>query len=322
MTGPDLSFLADPHEAADWRLVLLLDVATEAGLLDALPGQPAEVATRLGLDERSVRVVLEALAAWDVVAADGTGAFALGGAAPDAEAGQVLHHHARALRNWTASLDERLRRGAVGDGSPATGGPPTAIKDPARWLAALAVGARKAAPAVVDACLAAAPAAEAVLDLGGGHGEYALEFARRGLKATLQDRPTIIDILRAEGRFESAGVELLAGDFFEVLAPGQYDLVFCSGVTHTFDGARVRELFRRTAAIVAPGGVLAVQTFLRGRHRVGAIFAVQMLANGGGGDTHSEDEYRCWLEEAGFATPTVLDLEEGRRSLLTAAMAG
>lgn len=59
MTLSDLSFLADPHEAADWRLVLLLDVATEAGLLDALPAQPREVATRLDLDERSVRVVLE-----------------------------------------------------------------------------------------------------------------------------------------------------------------------------------------------------------------------------------------------------------------------
>lgn len=45
-----------------------------------------------------------------------------------------------------------------------------------------------------------------------------------------------------------------------------------------------------------------------------------MLANGGGGDTYCEDEYRYWLEEAGFATPTVLDLDGGRRSLLMAAM--
>lgn len=112
-----------------------------------------------------------------------------------------------------------------------------------------------------------APAANTVLDLGGGHGEYALEFARRGLKPMLQDRPTMIDILRSEGRVETAGVQLFPGDFFEVLAPGQYDLVFCSGVTHTLGGGRVRELFRRIAPIVAPGGLLAVQTFLRGRHQ-------------------------------------------------------
>lgn len=165
-----------------------------------------------------------------------------------------------------------------------------------------------------------APAANTVLDLGGGHGEYALEFARRGLKPMLQDRPTMIDILRSEGRVETAGVQLFPGDFFEVLAPGQYDLVFCSGVTHTLGGGRVRELFRRIAPIVAPGGLLAVQTFLRGRHQRRRHLRRQMLANGGGGDTYCEDEYRYWLEEAGFATPTVLDLDGGRRSLLMAAM--
>lgn len=62
-------------------------------------------------------------------------------------------------------------------------------------------------------------AARRVLDLGGGHGQYALEFARRGLETTMQDRPGVVDYARRQGRLEEAGVELFAADFFEALPP-------------------------------------------------------------------------------------------------------
>ena len=311
MTVPDPTFLAEPDAVADWRLVVLLDVATETGLLDALPGRPADLAERLGLDGRGVRILLDALGAWNVVVADGEGTYGPGPGAPDDAARPVLHHHARAVRQWAGGLEDRVRGLA-----PAEPRPP--MPHPDRWQAALAVSARRAAPGVVDAVMAAAPGAASVVDLGGGHGEYALEFTRRGVKATLQDRPAIIEVAGASGRLAAAGVELVAGDFFETLPDGRFDVVFASGVTHTVPGERVGELFRRAASIVVPGGLLAVQTFLRGRHRTGAIFAVQMLANGGGGDTHAEDDYRRWLAEAGFAPPEVIDLDEGRRTVLLA----
>lgn len=311
MTVPDLTFLAEPDAVSDWRLVVLLDVATETGVLDALPGHPAELAERLGLDGRGVRILLDALGAWDVVAADGEGTYAPGPGAPDDAARPVLYHHARAVRQWAGGLEDRIRGLPVAEPRPA-------MPHPDRWQAAMAVSARRAAPGVVDAVLAAAPEAASVVDLGGGHGEYALEFARRGVKATLQDRPAMIEVARASRGLEAVGVELVAGDFFEILPDARFDVVFVSGVTHTMPGERVGELFRRAACIVAPGGLLAVQTFLRGRHRTGAIFAVQMLANGGGGDTHAEDDYRRWLAEAGFAPPDVVDIDEGRRTVLLA----
>ena len=311
MSLSELSFLAEPGAVADWRLVLLLDVASETGVAEALPGTAPDLAERLGLETRGVRILLDALAAWDVVVSDGAGAYAWGPAAPAEDARPVLYHHARALRQWAAGIEARVR-------GVAPAGLPAAMRRPDRWQAAMAVQAREAAPAVVEAVLAASPAAATVVDLGGGHGEYAMEFARRGLKVTLQDRPVIVDVVRAEGRVEAAGVELLAADFFEALPEARFDVVFCSGVTHTMAGDRVAELFRRAASIVAPGGLLAVQTFLRGRHREGAIFAVQMLANGGGGDTHGEDEYRRWLDAAGFTTPGIVDLYEGRRTVLLA----
>lgn len=311
MTVADLTFLAEPGAVADWRMVVLVEVAGETGVLDALPGRPGELAERLGLDERGVRILLDALGAWGVVAADGEGTYSPGPAAPDDAARPVLHHHARALRQWAGGLEDRVR------GLPPAE-PRPAVAHPDRWQAAMAVSARRSAPGVVDAVMAAAPGAASVLDLGGGHGEYAVEFARRGLKATLQDRPAMVEIGRSAGRLEAAGVELVAGDFFETLPGARFDVVFVSGVTHTMPGERVGELFRRAASVAAPGGLLAVQTFLRGRHRICAVFAVQMLSTGGGGDTHAEDDYRRWLADAGFAPPAVVDIDEGRRTLLLA----
>jgi hypothetical protein len=79
-------------------------------------------------------------------------------------------------------------------------------------------------------------------------------------------------------------------------------------------------LFRNLRRIVAPGGGVAVITFLRGRDPMSALFAVQMLVNDNGGDTHTEEEYRAWLAEAGFAVDEgVLDLPgQGARSVLFA----
>jgi hypothetical protein len=41
-----------------------------------------------------------------------------------------------------------------------------------------------------------------------------------------------------------------------------------------------------------------------------------MLTVGGGADTHKQEDYRRWLEEAGFAAPETVKLDGGRRWLL------
>ncbi|MGH9148891.1 MAG: class I SAM-dependent methyltransferase, partial [Acidimicrobiales bacterium] len=180
---------------------------------------------------------------------------------------------------------------------------------------------REAAPALVELCLGRFPGAHRVLDLGGLHGEYCLEFARRGLATTMQDRPEVIDMVRRRGRLDAAGVDLFAGDFFDQVPDGTFDLAFCSGITHTFGAGGNRALFTNLRKVVAPGGGVAVVTFLRGRNPIASLFAVQMMLNGHGGDTHTDAEYRAWLSEAGF-TPDqgVVDLgDKGARSVIFAA---
>ena len=310
--GPaDLTFLAPPGEVADWRMILLCDAAASSGVLAQLPATAEAVAAPLALDPHAVRVVLDALAALGIVARGPDGTYERGPAAPTDDAIATIRHHARSLRRWTA-VEGRLR------GEPADA--PSARPEPEAFHDSLAVSARRAAPQVVDACLARFPGARSVLDLGGLHGEYSLEFTRRGLRATMQDLPAMIDVARRRGRLAAAGVELFEGSFFEAVPQGPFDLAFCSGITHTFDGDRNLALYRNLRTAVAPGGGVAVVTFLRNRNPLAALFAIQMLLNDNGGDTHTEDEYRSWLGAAGFTVDQdVLDLPgDGARSVLFA----
>lgn len=304
----DDSFLAPPDGVADWRLIVLLDAAAASGVLGRLPADAPTVAGDSGLDPGATAVLLDALAAWKVTERQPDGTYRAGPRAPAADEWPGIRHHARALRQWSSALDQRLR-------DPLAQGGPGAGFDPEQFLAALGRRARQTAPAVVDACLARFGSARTALDLGGGHGEYARELARRGLRVTMQDRPEMVEVVRRWGELERAGVELFAGDFFESLPPGPFDLVLVAGVTHTFGGARNAALYPRLRGIVSDGGGLVLSTFLRRRQEISMIFAVQMLVNGAGGGTHGEDEYREWLAGGGFALDEVCDLDGGQTLL-------
>ncbi|MEX2620828.1 MAG: class I SAM-dependent methyltransferase [Egibacteraceae bacterium] len=304
-------FLALPGEVRDWRTVVLTDAALATGLLAALPASAAEAASRLGLSDHAVRIVLDALREFGVVERNGE-RYHLGPAAPDDAAAATVQHHARVLRSWSSALPDRLagtQRSAGGDERTAA--------ERARWLQALAVTARHRAPEVADHCLQRFADTRRVLDLAGGHGEYGLEFARRGLDVTLQDLPEVIEIVSTWGSLRNTSVTLVPGDAFEGLASGPFDLVLAAGFTHTLRPDANAELFKKLDAVTAPNGGVAVVTFLRGRRPIAPLFAVQMLV-AGGGDTHGLDDYQRWLTAAGFDAPEVVDLEYGT-SLLTAA---
>ncbi len=307
----DASFLARPGEVLDWRAVLRSDAVAGTGLIDALPGHAGELAERLGLRPDAVRVLLDALGAWDVVVSDPERGYVAGPACPPPGEAAAIRHHAGALRRWASSLEPALRgtpidedRGSVSSRT---------------FLDALGARARRHAPELADRTLARFPGARRLLELGGGHGEYGLEFARRGLEVTMVDRPAVIEAVRERGAFASGGVELVGADFHAELPEGPFDVAFCAGVNHTFDGERNRSLLACLRPRLAEGGGVVIVTRLRGADPVAAIFAVQMLVNGHGGDTHGEDEYRAWLAAAGFAAPEV-EILDGGRAILSAGL--
>lgn len=309
--GGDLEagFLAPPGQVADWRGVVLTAAAAEAGLLAALPAEADEAAAHLGLDAHAARIVLDALCEFDVVERDDAG-YRRGPSAPDDDTAARLQHHARSLRGWATTLADRL------EGAPPAEGRQRTAADLARWLQALGTVARERAAEVAERCLARYGHAQRALDLAGGHGEYGLALADRGLDVTLQDLPQAIDVVAGWPRIAGSSLTLVGCDAFDGLAEGPFDLVVCAGFTHTRPPEANAELLARLGDVTAPGGGIAIVTFLRGRRPVAPLFAVQMLATGGGGDTHGLGDYRAWLAGGGFTAPDVIDLEGGTSILL------
>lgn len=106
------------------------------------------------------------------------------------------------------------------------------------------------------------------LDLGGASGTYAVAFcrARPDLHVTVVDLPDAVaqaqvpDDLAGRLRFVAAD---LRGAALTALAPGPCDLVFASHLLHHVAEAACARLVSEAAAVLRPGGVLAVQDVLR-----------------------------------------------------------
>jgi hypothetical protein len=134
----------------------------------------------------------------------------------------------------------------------------------------------------------------------------------------MQDLPAVVEASERRDRLSAAGVDLFAGDLRTALPRGPFDLVLCSTVTNMFDETVNRDLYRRLHEVIAPGGGLAIVSYLRGRTPVAAAFALQMLAWTDGGDAHGEDDYRRWLADAGFGEVLLHDFTDPPQTMVLA----
>lgn len=295
-----------------------MGAAVKAGLLEALKAGPrsvGELAAALGLDPRATWVVLEALVELGYCVRDGE-AFALSDEArrmlydesDPAYADFSFMHTYELLRSWLA-LPEVLRSGR----------PVPRGRDPVRrryYIAAMRHNAKAYAPAVADLCLAGLQPPVRVLDLGGGPLTFAEEFARRGAAVVVLDVPDVVEIMAPHAAREPR-ITMVAGDFNVALPPGPFDVAYLGNVTHIYGETENRTLFCRTAAVLRPGGRIAIADFIRGINPRAALFAVNMLVNTENGGTWTLDQYRTWLREAGFSDPELREV--GGRHILLAA---
>lgn len=110
--------------------------------------------------------------------------------------------------------------------------------------------------------------ARAMLDIGGSHGFFSVAICRRHpqLRATILELPQAIQhaapLLEKEGLGDR--VRYRAGDALtEDLGADQYDLVFMAALVHHFDDATNRQLVKRVARTLRPGGIAAIWEPLR-----------------------------------------------------------
>lgn len=121
-----------------------------------------------------------------------------------------------------------------------------------------------------------APASKAIrageatwmLDIGGAHGQHSVALCQRfsALTSVILDLPEAIvqaaPLLAAQGmgnRVRHHPGNALTDD----LGENQYDVVLLSSLAHHFDDTQNRELARRVARSLRPGGVYIVNEFIR-----------------------------------------------------------
>lgn len=169
-------------------------------------------------------------------------------------------------------------------------------------------------------------AAKELIDVGGGSGTYMQAFleASPAMRATLYDRPSVIDMARR--RLAATGlldrITLVAGDFYKDELPPGHDLALLSAIIHQNSPEQNLALYRKTLSALQPGGRLVIRDHVMNRDHTqpagGALFAVNMLVSSPGGGTYSFDEIRETLTAAGYADIRLLQADERMSGLVEA----
>jgi 3-hydroxy-5-methyl-1-naphthoate 3-O-methyltransferase len=281
-----------------------LDVFTAVGA----GADAATVAKRSGTDRRATELLLNALVSLDVLRLAGARyenapvavRFLVAGAPDDARI--ALRHNLSLWATWS-SLTEAVREGHV------------ALRAEMRerdddwtvpFIAAMHRGAAARAPHVVEAV--GAGSVTRMLDVGGGSGAYAIAFAQANpqLTAEVFDLPTVLPITQTH--IDEAGlgkrVTTRAGDLRSDDFGSGYDLVFLSSICHMLGPEGNRDLLKRCAQALAPGGRVVIQDFIlepdRTKPRQAVLFAINMLVGTEAGGTYTAEEYAAWLGAAGL----------------------
>jgi precorrin-6B methylase 2 len=326
-TGPDREKLLDITSAFMPGCVIgaaaELDVFTVLGE-DSLPAD--EIATQLATDGRATTMLLDALAALNVLdKRDGRYSVPeplrpVLTITRDETILPMLHHRMNMMRHWT-QLAWTVRSGKPVERQASIRG---AAADRASFVAAMHAISGQVADTVVARF--GPPPFSHLLDVGGASGTWTIAFLRAmpGAHATLFDLPDAIQ--QAEARL--AGTEyadrvtLVAGDFYRDDLPGGADLAWVSAIVHQHSREHNRQLFGKVHAALAPGGRIALRDVVMDASRTqptaGTLFAINMLVQTETGGTFTFDELAEDLRAAGFTDPEWTVHDDGMSSVVTA----
>lgn len=285
--------------------------------LHAAPATAAELSARLGLNERGLGMLLDALAALELLSKDGqryqATPFTAQFLSTDSAGylGHIILHHHHLVDSW-ARLDEAVR-----SGQPARRRVSHDSDEIEResFLLGMFNLAMLLAPRVVKQIDLATN--KRLLDLGGGPGTYAIHFCLQNpeLQATIFDLPTTRPIAeKTINRFNmQARINFVAGDFQNDSLPGGYDVAWLSHVLHGEGEGGCANMLQKTVEALAPGGLLLVQEFILADTRDSplfpALFSLNMLLGTPQGKAYSEGEIKALLVAAGLENVERLPME-------------
>jgi len=236
----------------------------------------------------------------------------------------MLQHLMNVIRAW-AMLGWTVKAGTPAPRTPSTRGP---AADRAAFIAAM----HSVSGPMADQLVAKLGPLrfERLLDVGGASGTWTIALLRAvpGARATIFDLPDAIT--QARDRFAghelAERVDFAPGDFYRDPLPGGADFAWVSAIIHQHSRRHNRELFAKVFTALRPGGRVAVRDVVmdpdRTSPRMGAMFAINMLANTQSGGTFTFEEIAEDLSGAGFVEPELAVKAEDMNSVVTARKPG
>ena len=160
-----------------------------------------------------------------------------------------------------------------------------------------------------------------MLDVGGSHGLYCVEFCRKypDLKATVLDWAVGLDNARitlTQQKDVASRVDLYEADFEKENLPGEkFDFIFLGNIIHGLNEEGNKALLEKIANATTSNGAIAIldqyanvegSLFVKG---VASMIGWNLFAFAGG-RAYDFDVVRKWLEEAGFHSVTLTHLRQ------------
>lgn len=312
-----------------YRGACVLFAAADLDIFSILDGAPATaqaVAAKLGADERATAILLDALAAMELLTKE-DGKYSVPRAVTELLterlAGNVLgmvRHQANCVRRWV-QLAEVVKSGKPAERQPSLRG---AGADQAAFIGAMHNFSEPVAAQVIGEL---GPLNfRHLLDIGGASGTWTIAFLRAAdeARATLFDLPEVIPM--AKRRIAEAGlaerVTFVGGDFYTDDLPAGADFAWLGAIAHQNSREQNRQLFARIYAALDKGGAVVLRDVVMEQTRTkpegGAMFAINMLVATEGGGTYTFQEYRSDLMGAGFSDVALLRQDEFMNSLVRA----
>jgi SAM-dependent methyltransferase len=311
----------------------VIEAAFDLGVFGVLADGPATadaLAARLDADRRGMRVLLDALSAYDMierVVTDGTVRYSvrpelLACFAPDglfSLAGKIAYDRMLA---WSAWRD--LAKAVRGEGSTGSASEHQNQISEVEYES-LIRGINFWAPPIVSILVEAlrargwsTGAGTSMLDVGCGTGLYSQLILREfsELSAVGLDVPRIVPIAAAQGEQMQVGTRFrpLARDFWEQDWDSGFGLILFANIFHLQTRESAQTLALRASKALRDDGLVAIIDQIvdhRGtadstQDRFFRLFAASMLATGGG-DAYLLSDYDEWLSAAGLRRVALLD---------------
>ena len=305
--------ILDLFGAASFEAV---NLALDMGIFEVLVDEElsvAELNDRLDADENGVRMLLNFLEAQGYVAEDG-GRYRNTGMTAKWLTTASETNMAPWLTFWNELVfpfwDEHLET-AIREGDPRQTIYEWFDEEPERWETAQR-GFRAVASIIVDEVtdkVAVPEGASRLLEVGGGHGLYAIELCREhpNLSATVFDNPEALEAARTEITEADVAdcVDVMGGDYWTDDLGMGYDVAFVFNIIHAHNEEENRRLFERVAEALDSGGRIAIFDQLKGSARTpvgktGIGFVGLTYLTTLGAEIHPYEEVADWLHSAGF----------------------